>query len=121
MNKGTLILIVVLLMSFPGFVSAATLQAAFQYPEEINVTEFRMFERTEEGAIQVASVAGTERAMTWEQEFDDTVCHTYFMTSVVGELSSQPSNPYGWCPETVLPSVIVRPGNKIQFTIEVIE
>lgn len=119
--KCTKYLMLVVLLLVPSFVIAETLTATFSWEGTTDPDSFAMWEITESGPLQHATTAGTNREMTWDTpEPLGTECHTFYMTAVKDNVPSQPSNPYAFCLPTEKPDMIIRPGNKIIFTIEAV-
>lgn len=119
MKYKKFILLIVLLI-FPVSLSAATLKATFSY-DSVDPDEFVMFDRTIDNVTEVARVDGSIREMEWTQELTGPDCHTYYMTAITNGVSSQPSNPFPYCPEITLPDVTVRPGGTINLNIQITE
>lgn len=114
------LVVIVILFAFPVVVSAETLEATFSWDGADDPESFVMYERTVDGKTEVATVVGTERVMTWDQDIG-TNCHTFFMTAVVNGLHTNPSNPHAFCPDPQLPDMILRPGGTINLNIQVVQ
>lgn len=115
-------LLIVALMFIPTLANSATLRTQWDFPNDETIDGFRIYRILGENSAEVASDNIDPNVRTNDFEYDETQgCGTFYMVAFLGNVESPASNTALWCPDTVIPPMQVRPGQSVNFTIEVVE
>lgn len=108
-----------LFLLFTTTATAADLRFVWTYGGDV-ITGFTIYERTVDGKVVVIpDIPPGSREATATVDVDIGECKTYFMTAKNSTIESLPSEALGWCNDTELPDLILRPGSVFNLNITV--